>query len=299
MKKRKILTRRDFLQGTVAGAAGIAFGLPARLSAGSSITLQTSRAVLVRHPDVMDDKGIINAAILAKMLDDAVCALLGIDDPAVAWKQLLKPDDILGIKTNQWRSLPTPAELEQTIKARALQVGIPEDKISIRDWGLLSDPIFTGATALINARPLRTHHWAGIGGCLKNYIQFHPRPSDWHNDSCADLGGLWKMPICKGKTRLNILVVLRPLFYGIGPHHYDPKHVWPYKGLLVSTDPVTVDSLGVKLLEEKRKRFFERPPRGGTSTKHVALAETRHGVGIADLNKIELIKVGWMEDSLI
>ena len=107
------------------------------------------------------------------------------------------------------------------------------------------------------------------------------------------------MPVCAGKTRLNVLVVLRPMFYGIGPHHYDPQYIWQYKGLLVSTDPVSVDALGVKLLEEKRKVFFDRPPRGGTSTKHVRLAETRHGIGVADLEKIDLVKIGWMEDVLI
>ena len=85
----------------------------------------------------------------------------------------------------------------------------------------------------------------------------------------------------------------------MGPHHFDPEHVWPYKGLLVGTDPVALDALGVKLLAEKRKQFFEHPPRGGTSTKHVRLADTRHGIGTADLEKIELIRIGPMEDALI
>ena len=33
--------------------------------------------------------------------------------------------------------------------------------------------------------------------------------------------------------------------------------------------------------------------------KHVRLADQRHGVGAADLTKIELIRKGWMEEALI
>lgn len=291
-----VYTRRDFIKGV--GAAGLALGIPATLNAGTA-PADRAKVVLVRNAAAVTAEGALDAAVITKMLDHAVCALAGNSDAVAAWKHYLKPEDTLGIKTNVWRNLPTPPALEQAIKARALAVGIPEAKISIRDRGLLADPLFTGATALVNIRPLRTHHWAGIGGCLKNYITFHNNPASWHDDSCADLGGLWKMPVCAGKTRLNILVCLTPQFYGIGPHHFDPKNVWPYGGLLVSEDPVAVDSLGVTLLEEKRKIFFERPPRGGTSTKHVYLAETRHGIGIADRARIDIIRLGDMEGALI
>ena len=301
MSEKTAFTRRDFLKGTVAGAAGVALTSPSALYAGKpSAGQQRSRVVLIRDKDAMSEDGSsYNGPVIERMLDEAVCALLGINDAAACWKTLLKPEDTLGIKTNVWRHLPTPRELEQALKTRAMAAGIPESRISIRDRGLLNDPIFTKATALINTRPLRTHHWSGIGGCLKNYITFHPRPWDWHGDSCADLAGLWKLPVCKDRTRLNILVVMRPQFHNVGPHHFDPKLVWPYRGLLVSTDPVSLDSIGVHLLEKMREQHFERPPRGGTSTKHVPYAETRHGIGVADMSRIDLIKLGWDEEILI
>ena len=68
---------------------------------------------------------------------------------------------------------------------------------------------------------------------------------------------------------------------------------------MVGTDPVALDAIGVKLLAEQKARFFERAPRGGTSTKHVVLADTRHHLGVADLERIDLVKLGWMEDVLI
>jgi hypothetical protein len=299
MKKWRFFTRRDFLRGTAGGVAGLAFGLPGPGRALEKVSEKTTRVVLVRHAEVLDEKGKINEKILAQMLDDAVSALFSEEDPSLCWQKIIGKEDVLGIKSNIWQPLPTPRALEKALRERALGVGISERNISIEDQGILDDRVFKRATALINVRPLRTHHWSGIGGCLKNYIMFVREPWKWHDDSCADLGGLWHLPVCAGKTRLNILVVLTPLFHGIGPHHFDPRHVWSYNGLLVGRDPVALDAVGVKLLAEKRKRFFDRPPRGGTSAKHVQLAQSRHRVGIADLDRIELLKIGWQEGILI
>jgi hypothetical protein len=301
MTKERGYTRRDFLRGSAYGAAALALGVPfARVVRGEEQEkAKLTKVVLVRDFDALDKEGACNGPVVARMLDDAVTALTGLDEPAAAWKSLLSAEDILGIKSNVIHYHPTPPAIDEAIRTRALAAGIAEERISVGDRGVLKDPVFQRATALINVRPLRTHHWSGIGGCIKNYIMFVSEPWKWHDDSCADLGGLWKLPITKDKTRLNVLVLLTPLFYGVGPHHFDPEYVWPYKGLLVGTDPVALDALGVTLLAEKRKRFFERPPRGGTSTKHVQLADTRHGVGTADLEKIELIRLGPMEDALI
>jgi hypothetical protein len=60
------------------------------------------------------------------------------------------------------------------------------------------------ATALINARPMRSHHWAGVGSLIKNYIMFIPEPISIHPDSCADLASIWDLPVVKGKTRLKV-----------------------------------------------------------------------------------------------
>lgn len=295
----KILTRRDFLSRTARGTAALTLGLPAIVGGAGDGTEKGARVVLVRDKNAVMENGTYDMEIVTKMLDDAVVALMRAERADDAWTDLLAPEDILGIKTNFWPSLRTPVELTTAIHERAQAIGVPAKKISVDDHGVSKNSVFAEATALINVRPLRIHHWSGIGGCIKNYIMFSPEPWTWHDDSCADLGGLWKLPICAGKTRLNILLVLTPQFHGVGPHHFDAQYTWPYGGLLVSNDPVALDALGVKLLAEKRKAFFERPPKGGTSTKHVELAETRHGIGVADLEKIELVKIGWMEDALI
>ena len=174
-----------------------------------------------------------------------------------------------------------------------------EKNISVNDQQVLRDPVFRDATALINVRPLRTHNWSGVGSLIKNYIMFVDTPESYHGDSCADLAKIWKLPSVEGKTRLNILVVLTPLFHGIGPHHYNPKYTWAYKGLLVGFDPVAVDATGVRILQAKRRAFFEEDRPLNPPPKHVFLADTRHHLGTADPEKINLVRLGWQEDSLI
>lgn len=296
--KQKTYTRREFLKNTSsAAAAGALFlNMPEGFFPQSE---KKTRVVLIRHKDVIDDLYRPNAQIIQKMLDEAVIVLLDENEPASAWKHIIKPDDIVGIKSNVWQYLPTPQPLEDAIKKRVMEAGVPEKNISIRDQGLRNDPIFQKATALINTRPMRTHHWSGVGTLLKNYVTFLSNIPEYHPDSCADLAAIWKLPHIRGKTRLNVLVMFTPLFHGTGPHHFNPEYVWPYKGFLVGFDPVAVDATGVRILQAKRREYFDEDRPLNPPAKHIFLADTRHHLGTADPNKIELIKLGWEENRLI
>lgn len=296
--KKKIVSRRDFLKDTAtfAVAGSLYLNLPAGIFAQPA---SRTRVVLVRHKNLLNDKNVPDNAIMAEMLDQAVSALAGHSDPVQAWKSIIKPDDVVGIKSNVWRYLPTPAGLEDAIRKRVMDCGVPPDQMDVDDRGILSNRIFLNATALINVRPMRTHNWSGVGTLLKNYIMFVPRPSDYHGDTCADLASIWKLPLVKGKTRLNILVMFTPLFHSIGAHDYNPQYVWSYQGLIAGFDPVAVDATGVRIIQAKRREYFKEDRPINPPVKHIFLADTRHHLGTADPDKIELIKLGWEEGVLI
>ncbi|MGB2990518.1 MAG: twin-arginine translocation signal domain-containing protein, partial [Candidatus Zixiibacteriota bacterium] len=222
-QSKKTITRRDFLRGTTCATFALAMGLFPEEEKIVELPKKTS-VILIRDPDVMDAKGRIDGKVIQRMLDEAVTALFEKKEPVEAWKLLVKPEDIVGIKSNVWGPLPTPKELEQAIKRRVMDAGVQEKNIEIDDRGVLQSKIFGQATALINARPLRTHAWSGVGGCIKNYIMFVPKPSKYHGNSCEDLGAIWNLPLVKGKTKLNILVMLEPLFHGVGRHHFDATY---------------------------------------------------------------------------
>jgi len=300
MKSKKGISRRRFIRDASAAAIGgpLLLGIPDTIFPRTPGEEKT-KVVLIRNKDVLDEKGNSKYKLILEMIDDAVISLTGKKNPLDAWKTLVKKDDIVGIKTNSWRHLPTPESLEQALKQRIMDVGVSENNIGIRDRGVLKNPIFKKATALINTRPMRTHHWSGVGSLLKNYIMFDSSPSSYHPDSCADLAKLWKLPHIKGKTRLNILVMLTPQFHGVGPHSFNPRYVWKYYGLLVGFDPVAVDSIGVRIIQAKRRDYFEEEKPLNPPAKHIFLADTRHHLGTADPNKIDLIKIGYNKDCLI
>jgi hypothetical protein len=290
------LTRRDFLRaaGIAAIAATAGESLFARDSSGS-----TSKVILIRDRSAVTGGGKPDAEVVCRMLDEAMVRLFGVKTPGEAWAKIAGPADVVGIKTNVWKYLRTPVAMENRMKEGLLGAGVREEDISVDDRGVLANPVFQRATVLINARPMRAHNWSGVGGCLKNYIMFSPSPPDYHPDSCIDLGSLWNLPAVKGKTRLNVLLMLTPQFHCMGPHHFDPEYTWPYGGLLVGTDPVALDAVGLKIIEAKRRLHFGEDSPMRPPVTHIVAAEKRHRVGIADPDRIEVIRMGWKEEILI
>jgi hypothetical protein len=292
------VTRRDFVK---AGSGLAALGLLGadRRDAGGQDVPARSRVVLIRRPDALDAAGAPDGKVLHEMLNEAVAALLEATEPAAGWRRLVRPGDVVGIKSNVWRNLATPPVLEEAIRAEVIAAGVAPGDVAVDDRGVLENPVFKRATAFINIRPMRTHHWSGLGTCLKNMIMFVPRPADYHGDACASLGAIWRLPEIEGKVRLNVLVMLTPQFHGVGPHSFSPAFVWPYKGLLVGTDPVAVDATGARIIEAKRREHFgeERPI--SPPPHHIQIADTRYGLGVSDPQRIDLVRLGWSEASLI
>jgi len=298
MKARKSISRRQF----IIGASAAVLSTRLRLSGQETtapIKSGKSRVVLVRDLNVLDENGNPKYAVVQEMLDSGIKALTGRPDPQSAWKTIIKPDDIVGLKNNRWPFLRTTAEVENSIKKRIIEVGVEEANISVDDLGVLQNPVFQKATALINARPMRSHHWAGVGSLIKNYIMFIPEPITIHPDSCADLASIWDLPVVKGKTRLNVLVMFTPQFHSFGPHSFNPKYVWKYYGLMLGFDPVAVDATGLRIIEAIRREYFAEERPLNPPAKHIAIADSKYHLGTADPQKIELVKIGYDKESYV
>jgi hypothetical protein len=296
MRDTKI-SRRDFF---AVGTAAAASGLVARPSdAGDRGGKPTSRVVLIRDRAVLDQEGQPESEALHRMLNRGLVELTGTEDSASAWKKLFSPEDVVGIKSNVWSRLPTPPALEEAMRAELQRVGVAPGNIAVDDRAVKSNPVFRRATAFINTRPMRTHNWAGLGTCLKNVITFTERYPDYHADACAPLGSIWLRPELKGKVRLNALVMLTPQFHSTGPHSFSKEFVWPYRGLILGFDPVAVDATGARVIEAKRKLYFGDDRPISPPPHHIQVAETQYGVGVADQERIEVVRLGWTEDALI
>jgi hypothetical protein len=297
-KPKPVITRRDFLRTSSYMAMGSLIGLPLTGRAADTKT-DKSRVVLIRDENVMDGSGGLRPGNLADMMDQAMITLFNTSDAASAWQQLFNPADVVGIKSNVWARLPTPRELENILQERLVAAGVKEQNISVDDRGVRRNPIFRNSTALINVRPMRTHHWSGLGTLLKNYIMFVSQPWIYHGNACEKLGAIWQKSHVKDKTRLNILVMITPLFHGVGPHHYSKSYIWPYCGLVVSTDPVAADATGAGIIQAKRNEYFGKERPISPRPLHIEAADTRYGLGNSHPARIELIKLGWEKDLLI
>lgn len=297
-EKKRVITRRDFMCTSSRIVMGSLIGFPfIRNATAQSVT--KSRVVLIRDQNVTQGYGSLKEDVVIDMLDRAVTTMLDASDPTSAWREIVNPDDIVGIKSNVWSGLSTPDVLEDTLVNRLMEAGVSKKNISVDDRGVRRNPIFQKASALINIRPLRTHHWSGLGTLLKNYIMFVSSPWFYHGNACEKLGSIWQKEHLIEKTRLNILVMVTPLFHGIGPHHFSRKFTWPYGGLIVSQDPVAADATGAHIIQAKRNAYFGKDKPISPRPLHIEAADSKYALGNSRLDRIDLIKLGWKEDILI
>ncbi|MBR9977883.1 MAG: hypothetical protein KFH87_07325, partial [Bacteroidetes bacterium] len=98
----RTIDRRHFLitGGTAMVAGALTFSTP---SFAALLKGEKSRVVLIRHEKVTDRLNRPDKSILADMIDQAVTELLQIQEVEAAWRRLIRPSDIVGIKTNVWK----------------------------------------------------------------------------------------------------------------------------------------------------------------------------------------------------
>jgi uncharacterized protein (DUF362 family) len=144
-------------------------------------------------------------------------------------------------------------------------------------------------TKQINLPVLKDHNIAGITLSLKNVAfgicsnteRFHPTPINC-DPMIAEVAA---HPMVRSKNVLNIADCLS-LVYDGSPI-VDPARVVSYRSLLIGTDPVAVDRIGLEILETIRRAQglpslwkIHTPPR-------YLLSAARLKLGVSDLESIE------------
>ena len=305
MKKRraeKTVTRRDFIKGAAVGTLGMAlYGKGKPLFAGANAGAvpfaaenPQSVVVLIRNEKAIGAADKVDAAVVQEMIDTAVKQFSGEADAAKAWAKYVRADDTVGVKFTRcdWMRVHTDQAVIDAVVKRVGEAGVVPDRIYAQDGGL---PI-AKCTALINVPSVKVHTLTGIAASMKNYINFAPAPSKYHAPS-TNLGEIFLMPDVKGKTRLIVVDILRP-YFGPGPQ-INPLHRWNYYGIMVSNDPVAVESVCLNICQAKRNLFKGEPWAITPPPDFIAAAEKTYKLGTSDPTKIKLIKLGWDKDILI
>ena len=100
-EKKHVITRRDFIRSGSCAVMGSLLGLPL-VSRASGQTTKKSRVVLIRNQRATEGYGSLDRGTVVQMLDDAVTVAMGTSEPGTAWRKIVNPDDIVGIKSNVW-----------------------------------------------------------------------------------------------------------------------------------------------------------------------------------------------------
>ncbi|GAB4330686.1 MAG: hypothetical protein Kow0099_01380 [Candidatus Abyssubacteria bacterium] len=328
------ITRRSFIKGTALGTASAAIGLASCApfaEAGhepvvnDSLPSGKSKVVLVRDEHARANDGTLDEETLAHMLERGMLELTGESEPKAAWARFIRPDDVVGVKINVMMT-PTSPELSRCVVRGIMTTGVSEEHIilwdrdragrglkgaSVReekfgyDSKSLSRIITDKATVLVNVPGMKVHWLAGVAVSMKNWVGALTNINvpdigvayKIHKDSCAECASIPAIPAIRDKCRLVVVDALVPLFHG-GPS-VNPQYLWPYRGIILGTDQVAVDTVCTKILEAKRREFkggewpINPPP------NHLFLAQEKYRLGHARMENINLIKLGWQEGALV
>lgn len=315
------------LLGSCKGASQASSPKPARIAQAAVTQPAPGgkvRAAVIRHSGMLADEATPSQPAVLAALDAGVCHCFGVDDPLAAWRQVAGPDDLVAIKVNCISGLiySTP-EVAKSIAQRLIEAGVPAERIVIwdRDSGELSRSRYTinrdgpgvrcygtdgaygewikhrsisvrlsriieEATVIINLPILKHHGGAGVTLSMKNHYGSVANPGDLHanlcNPACAHLADV---PAIRDKTKLIVCDATRGLC-DQGPGG-TPDKLWPAKSLIVSTNMVAADALGLEMIEAERAR--RGLPSIATHAAHIATA-AEIGLGPNDRSQMDVLE---------
>ncbi len=317
------LSRRKFLE--ITAAAGLSVLGRVRAAEPSSELLMppgvpNSRVIHVQSPYVVDGP-VVHRVLLREMLDKAVAGLVpDVADASLAWKRVLKPDDVIGIKFNRsaqevisttdaiagaiveslvaagWASkrivlIEAPPE---TTAKHSTTAAVGGFSTTVTDFGSGADQfaaVLGQVSALIDVPYLKTHNIAGITCALKNLSHgLVKHPARYHGNRCSPfIPDIVSAPPIRTRLRLCIVDALRVVYAG-GPEA-SVETISDEGALLVSADPVAIDSVGLALLNDVRKRR-SLPMIASAPANLGYLAEAhRSNLGIAIPHGIDVIRL--------
>jgi uncharacterized protein (DUF362 family) len=149
--------------------------------------------------------------------------------------------------------------------------------------------IFTDATAVINISMIKDHSISGYTGLMKNMTHGNVNnPHEHHaNQASPQIAMLYNHPIVTSRVRLHITDAFK-VMYDKGPLDKDPKTRIPHGALYVCTDPIAMDTMGVKVVNDERKqRNLPSLADAGRDPRYVQ-SGADFGLGIHDLNQIRM-----------
>jgi uncharacterized protein (DUF362 family) len=148
---------------------------------------------------------------------------------------------------------------------------------------------FLDATCVIDMTQIKDHSICGYTGTMKNITHGNinnPHHHHAHNAS-PQIAMLYNHPIVTSRVRLHITDAFK-VTYDKGPLDKDPNTRPLHGAVFVSTDPVAMDTIGWKLIDEIRKEKGLKSLKDAKREPSYIRVAGELGLGIHDLNAIRL-----------
>ncbi|HUU83048.1 MAG TPA: DUF362 domain-containing protein [Phycisphaerae bacterium] len=312
------LTRREFLArsstATVGAALGASGWAAARSLADSGAPSQPPTVFRIRADGVVIGRR-IHRPMLAQMLEKGLSIATGKPNGIEAWRSILRPDDVVGLKFNRSGAdaLGTTGALAETMidslvaagfdPSRLVPIEVPQavyrdTKTARPDLGWQPEEAQFGSgsdrlaavldqvTAIINVPFVKTHNIAGLTCCLKNLSHaLVKHPARYHENHCSPyVADIVALPPIRTKLRLHLVNALRIVFDG-GPEPSEDS-IHDAGALFFTTDPVAMDTVALEEINLLRQsRALPTIVQGEGLLSYLTKA-SEHGLGCAEIHDI-------------
>lgn len=283
-------SRRDFLKQVAAGAAVAA---AASLNADNLLAAAPkSKVVIAQDAKVRTATGTLDPARVQALLDRAMQSFFDSKKPVDAWKKVVKPGEVVGIKVNCLGGprLANNLSLLEAIVERVQQAGIKPENIIVWDRSTREmDRVGVKAIEHMKVRCIGNDE-AGFEDDLSTYGSVSSRLSKTLTRTCD---AVINVPLLKDHGMAGVTGALKNM-YGVvnnpnklhpngcnpyvadlnmlapirqkfrlnicdalqatceGGPGFSPQWVWNYNGVLVARDPVAMDTVIWDIIEKKR-----------------------------------------------
>ncbi len=286
--------RRDFLRGCVASALLMS---DAGKLAANVVTPPApeakSKVVIARDQALRNSGGDVDPARLGNMLDRAMQAFFDAKKPVDAWKRVVKPGEVIGLKINGLggRRLTTSHVLVESVINRLNQAGIALKDIVVFDRsdrdlanGGFTPPEWKGVRVISNRTAGHEEETSQHGSVTTRLTKILTRTCD----------AVINLPVLKDHELAGVTVAMKNM-YGVinnprdlhpngcnpyiadlnmllpirqkvrltitdattavyeGGPGYNPQWAWQYNGVMIGRDPVALDTVAWQIIDQKRK----------------------------------------------
>ena len=189
------------------------------------------------------------------------------------------------------------------VKASQLPAGVKAESHNNRDAKMPQVRVFhsvktryvrqvTDASAVIDLTMMKDHSICGFTGALKNMSHGQiVNPQDHHaHGASPQIALLNHHPVLRSRVRLHLVDAMK-IIYDEGPLDKNPVKRVPHGSFYASTDPVAIDRVGWKVIDDARLHHKLKPLDKVKRTPRYILAAAELGLGVARLDAIRLRSV--------